>query len=135
MPDAVTSTTLQDTGRVAVMRFTNLSDATGESAVSKVTASNLAADPVTGKACTAVSIKRIIHSTQGMAVNIFWDATADVLAWTIPADTSDDLDFDEIGPLTNNAGAGKTNVIQFTTVGAGAGDAYVVVMVLGKIYG
>lgn len=134
MADAVTSTTLQDTGRVAVMRFTNLSDATGEAAVSKVTASSLLADPVTGKACVAVSIKRIIHSTQGMAVNIFWDATADVLAWTLPADTSDDLNFDDVSPLTNNAGAGKTNVIQFTTVGHGAGDAYSVVMVLGKIY-
>ena len=35
MADAVTSTTIQDGDRIAVIQFTNTSDGTGESAVQK----------------------------------------------------------------------------------------------------
>ena len=44
MADAVTSSTIQDGERTAVMRFTNVSDGTGESAVAKVDVSALNAD-------------------------------------------------------------------------------------------
>ena len=39
MADSVTSQTLLDGERLAIMKFTNISDGTGESAVTKVTAS------------------------------------------------------------------------------------------------
>ena len=42
MADTVTSQTIQDGERRAVMRFTNVSDGTGESAVKKVDVSALA---------------------------------------------------------------------------------------------
>ena len=41
MADAVTSQTIQDGERTAVLRFTNVSDGTGESAVKKVDVSAL----------------------------------------------------------------------------------------------
>jgi len=36
MADAVTSQTIQDGDRIAVMKFTNISDGSGEAAVAKV---------------------------------------------------------------------------------------------------
>ena len=43
MADAVTSQTLSDGDRIAVVKFTNISDGTGESSVAKVDISALAA--------------------------------------------------------------------------------------------
>ena len=59
MADAVTSQTIQDGERVAVMRFTNVSDGTGESAVAKIDVSSLAVEPITNAACTSVVIEKI----------------------------------------------------------------------------
>jgi hypothetical protein len=70
--------------------------------------------------------------TKGMAVDIFWDATADVLAFTLPTDTSGYLDFSSFGGLRNNAGAGKTGDILFTTVGHSTGDTYLIILDLRK---
>jgi hypothetical protein len=41
MADAVTSQTLMDGERLAIMKFTNISDGTGETAVTKVNVSSL----------------------------------------------------------------------------------------------
>ena len=43
MADAVTSQTIQDGDRIAVMKFTNISDGSGESGVAKVDVSALQA--------------------------------------------------------------------------------------------
>ncbi len=51
MADAVTSQTIQDGERTAVLRFTNVSDGTGESAVKKVDVSALGSN-ARGQACT-----------------------------------------------------------------------------------
>ena len=83
MADAVATQTIQDNGSTAIFRFTNTSDGTGESAVTKIDVSALAADPVTGAACTKVSIEKIQYTTVGMGVKIFFDATSDVLAWQL----------------------------------------------------
>ena len=48
MADAVPSQTIQDGDRIAVMKFTNISDGTGESAVNKVDVSALQAESGTG---------------------------------------------------------------------------------------
>ena len=47
MADAVATQTIQDNGSTAIFRFTNVSDGTGESAVTKIDVSALAVDPVT----------------------------------------------------------------------------------------
>lgn len=127
MADTVTSQTLVDGERNVVMKFTNVSDATGEAAVTKVTASALAGAPAN------LRIDKIYYATNGMAVNVLWDATTPVLAFTLAQDASDMLDFRPFGGIQNNAGAGKTGNIKFTTVGHTAGDSYSVILHLSKV--
>ena len=86
MADAVATQTIQDDGNTAIFRFSNVSDGSGESAVTKIDVSALAVDPMTGAACTKVSIQKIYYSTIGMGVKIFFDASSDVLAWQLNAD-------------------------------------------------
>ena len=62
MADAVTSQTLSDGPRVAVMKFTNISDGSGESAVAKVDVSALSAEPGTDRACSEVKIQQIFYA-------------------------------------------------------------------------
>lgn len=127
MVDAVTSTTLINTGKTLVMRFTNVSDATGEAAALKVDVSTFT-NPMNGKVGTGVSIQRIWFSTVGMSVNLLWDASTDVLAFGLPADITDTLDFREVGGLINNAGSGKTGDVLLTTTGHTAGDTYTIIL-------
>ena len=126
MVDAVTSQTLLDGARNAVMKFTNISDGTGESAVTKVDVSALSGAPSTAR------INKMTVATFGMGVDILWDATADVLAFHVPADTVEEFDFSKFGGIQNNSGSGKTGDIKFTTVGHSAADRYTIVLELVK---
>jgi hypothetical protein len=135
MADAVTSQTIQDGARNLIMKFTNVSDGSGESAVKKVDVSALSADPMTGATCTRVVISKIQFSTVGMSVKIEFDASTNVLAAHLPADYADELDFTSFTGIPNNAGSGVTGDIDFTTVGHGSGDAYTVVLTMVKSYG
>lgn len=134
MADAVTSQTLLDGERLVIQKFTNVSDGTGESAVVKVDVSTLSSNAA-GQPCTGVKINKIWSTAHGMAVNILWDATTDVLAWVIPPDTNYHMDFSTFGGVTNNAGAGKTGDIAFTTVGNSPGESYAIVLECIKTYG
>ena len=135
MVDTVTTQTLLDGERLVIMKFTNVSDGTGETAVNKIVVANLAANNW-GAACTDLKINKIWSTTTGMAVNVLWDATADVLAWTLPQDTNYHMCFGEhLGGIPNNAGAGKTGNIAFSTIGASAGDSYSIILECIKIYG
>lgn len=122
MVDTVTTNILNDGKRNVVVALTNVSDGTGESEVTKIDVSTLEDAP------DEISIEKIRYATQGMAVNLFWDATADVLAWTIPPDSEGEICFQSIGGLKNNAGAGKTGDVKLSTVGATAGDSYSIVI-------
>jgi hypothetical protein len=102
--------------------------------VLKVDVSTLAADPVSLKPCSGCTIEKIFATTQGMAVDILWDATTDVLAITIPQDQVVDMDLSCCGGLINNAGTGKTGDIMFTTIGHAAGDRYTIILTLNKNY-
>ena len=135
MADAVTSQTIQDGARNLIMKFTNVSDGSGESAVKKVDVSALSADPMTGATCTLVAISKIQFSTVGMSVKIEFDASTNVQAAHLPADYADELDFTSFTGIPNNAGSGVTGDIDFTTVGHGSGDAYTVVLTMVKSYG
>ena len=133
MADAVTSQILVDGPKTAVFKFTNVSDGTGESGVVKIDVSALAA--YQGNTCTGVSIQKIDVVTVGMGLDLLWDATADVLALSFGADDFVTLDFCHFGGITNNAGAGKTGDLLFSTVGASNGDRYTVVVEVLKSYG
>ena len=133
MADTVTSQTIQDGDKIAVMKFTNASDGTGESAVKKVDVSALNANSL-GQSCTSVTISRIYWACVGMRVNIEFDASTNVLAMPLPADSTGDEYYDLFTGIPNNAGSGVTGDIDFTTVGHSNGDAYSIILVLNKNY-
>jgi len=131
MADAVTSQLIVDGPRRAVMKFTNISDGTGESAVLKVDVSALAAGP-NGAVCTGVKIRSVKYDIQGMKVNIMWDATTDVPALVLGGFGKQD--FYKLGNIPNNAGTGKTGDINFSTIGAGANSTYTIELDMVKAY-
>ena len=80
MADAVTSQTLSDGDRTAVMKFTNISDGSGESSVKKVDVSALTTSTVNGATCTRVHITQIWYMISGMRIDLEWDASSNVKA-------------------------------------------------------
>lgn len=120
MSDSVTTTITYESKSDIEVILTNISDGTGESAVTKVDVSALT------PACDEVALVECEYSTSGMAVRLLWDATADALALLIPADQAGCFDFKKSwrGVLRNSAGAGKTGDVQLTTVGHTSGDTY-----------
>lgn len=134
MADTVASQTILDGPFHAVMKFTNISDSTGETEVTKVDVSALEPNQ-NGVACTGVTIERIWWQCVGMKVRILWDATTDLLCIELGENQSGDHDYTVFGGLLNNAGSGKTGDINFTTVGASSGDTYTVIMYLRKKFG
>jgi len=133
MADALTSQVIQDGGRTAVLKYTNISDGTGQSAAILVDASGLSVDPVTKQACNGVTLQTITFSNIGMGVELLWDAGTDLPLLNLPADWEDTIDFSAFG-IPNNAGAGKTGDILVTTVGATAADTYLLVLTVTKTY-
>ena len=133
MADAVTSQTLADGPKTAVMKFTNVSDSSGESAVTKVDVSALSAS-ADGVTCTGVTIERIWWQCIGMKVQILRDASSDAFCIELGENQSGSHDYSVFGGLTNNAGSGKTGDLNFTTVGASANDTYTVILYMRKQY-
>ena len=133
MADAVTSQTLFDGDKHVVMKFTNISDGTGESAVKKVDVSALNAD-INGNTCTSVAIEKIWWQCIGMKVRMFFDATSDAFIIELGENQSGHHDYSEFGGLKNNAGSGKTGDIEFTTVGHSSADTYTIILKMRKTY-
>ena len=133
MADAVTSQTLIDGERLVIMKFTNISDGTGESAVLKVDVSALAAS-ATGAVCDRVTVTKIYISNHGMQVRMFWDATADVPFFLSSSNATQTLDMSAFGGITNNGGAGVTGDIVFSTADASSGDTYWCILEMVKGY-
>jgi hypothetical protein len=67
-----------------------------------------------------------------MGVDIEFDASTNVLAIPLPADSTGDEYYDLFTGIPNNAGSGKTGDLDFTTVGHSDGDAYSIILVLTK---
>jgi hypothetical protein len=120
MADAVTTQVLVQSKSDYEIVLTNKSDGTGESAVTKVDVSALS------PACDEVALVDCEFVTGGMAVELWWDATADTPMLFLPPDQYGKICFKDSyrGVLRNNAGAGKTGDVQLTTVGHTAGDTY-----------
>jgi len=133
MADAVTSQTLLDGERLAIMKFTNISDGTGETAVTKVNVADLARNNA-GLACTSVTVTKITSVCHGMEVRMYWDATTDVPFFLGTINTNYENDFSKINGITNNSGTGKNGNIVFSTADASSGDTYTVVLEMVKIY-
>ena len=138
MADAVTSQTIIDTEKRVVMKFTNLSDGNGESAVKKVDVSALTASP-SGAACARVHITQIWYAISGMRIDLEWDASSNVKALILGGGvalepTVGHLDFRSFGGLKNTDASGVTGDIDLTTLHHTNNDAYTIILELKKSY-
>ena len=133
MADTVTSQTIIDGERNCVMKFTTVSDGTGESAVAKVDVSALAANAA-GTACSEVRVMRISHAVVGMSVQLLFNASTNVLLAELAESSNGHMDFGDFGGIPNNAGSGKNGDILFTTKGHSSGDTYSIVLEMVKVY-
>ena len=133
MADTVTSQTIQDGERKAVLKFTNISDGSGESAVKKVDVSALASNS-SGTACTEVAVSKIWWQCVGMGVELLNDATTDTLIIGLSPDSNGMHDYSSFSGIPNDSGSGKTGDIMFTPIGASNGDTYTVILELLKTY-
>jgi len=139
MADAVTSQTLADGDKTAVIKLTNISDGNGESSVKKVDVSALAASTTTGSAPSRVTIDQIWYDIGGMRVALEWQATTNVVAAVLGGSaavgvSSGYLDFRSFGGLKNTEASGVDGDIDLTTHGHTAHDHYTIVLQLRKSY-
>ena len=125
MADAVTSQTIQDGERKAVLKFTNISDGSGEAAVKKIDVSALSANSA-GAACTEVAVAKIWWQCVGMGVELLNDADANTLIIGLSPDSNGYHDYSDFSGIPNDAGTGKNGDVLFTTIGASSTDTYTV---------
>ena len=133
MADTVTSKTIIDGEGNCIMKFTNVSDGTGESAVAKVDVSALSSNSA-GASCSEVRVMRISHAIVGMSVQLFFNASTNVLLMELAESSNGHMDFQDFGGIPNNAGSGKNGDILFTTKGHSSGDTYSIVLEMVKVY-
>ena len=131
MADAVATQTIIDGSKTAVLKFTNVSDGSGESAVVKVDVSALSNNSL-GQTCTGATIEKIWWQCIGMKVQVLFDATTNVFCIELGENQSGHHDYTDFGGLPNNSGSGKTGDIVFTTVGHTSADTYTVIMQVKK---
>ena len=138
MAAAVTSQTLSDGDRITVMKFTNLSDGSGESSVKKVDVSALASNSA-GAACAHATINQIWYDIGGMRVALEWNATTNVVAAVLggsaaAGNVSGHMDFRSFGGIKNTLASGYDGDIDLTTSGHTNFDQYTIVLELSKNY-
>ena len=138
MADAVTSQTLSDGDRIAVVKFTNISDGSGEASVKKVDVSALANNSA-GAACALATIEQVWYDIGGMRVALEWNATTNVVAAVLGGSAaagpgSGYMDFRSFGGIKNTEASGVDGDIDLTTHGHTAHDHYTIVLQLRKSY-
>ena len=138
MADAVTSQTLADGDKIAVIKITNISDGTGEASVKKVDVSALNANS-NGDACTRVSINQVWYDIGGLRTALEFDASSNVVGLVLGGSaaagtTMGYMDFRSFSGIKNNAGSGITGDIDLTTHGHTAHDHYTIILELSKSY-
>ena len=138
MADAVTSQTLADGDKIAVIKLTNISDGTGESSVKKIDVSALAANSA-GAACAHATINQIWYDIGGMRVALEWNATSNVVAAVLggsaaAGNVSGYMDFRSFGGIKNTLASGYDGDIDLTTHGHTAHDHYTIVLEVSKNY-
>ena len=137
MADAVTSQTIVDTEKRVVMKFTNLSDGSGESAVKKVDVSALTSHP-DGTACSNITIDQIWYDIGGMRLTIYFAASTNVAALVLggsaaAGNVQGHMDFRSFGGIKNNASSPDGD-LDFTTSGHTNLDHYTVILEMRKQY-
>lgn len=136
MADLVNVQTIADGARNLIMKFTNISDTTGESAVTKITVSSLGKNP-DGRPCADLVLQKVDGYNSGVGLDILWDATTPLLCLALPTNEAYKMDFTEQGGLPNNAVTGKTGNVKFSTRPSStvtSGATYSVVLHFSKVY-
>ena len=138
MADAVTSQTLADGDKTAVIKLTNISDGNGESSVEKVVISGLAASNE-GLTPSRATIEQIWYDIGGMRVALEWNATTNVVAAVLggsaaAGNVSGYMDFRSFGGIKNTEASGANGDIDLTTHGHTNHDHYTIVLQVRKSY-
>ncbi len=131
MADVTSAQTLYDDELKTVIKFVYQYVDTGESDVVKVNVSDLSPIPKGN----LVSIEKIQYNIDGMIVTLSWDADTNVTILDlggISGAVSGTFEFKDDTRLINNAGAGVTGDILFTTTGHSANDSYSIILTLRK---
>lgn len=127
--DTVSTTTIRNTGGTWGGRYASIlsgaSDGTGESMVTKITASGLSGAP------TRLKIVDLKWSTYGLNVLIAFDGTSKSTATILSGNGH--LSEKELGPIMDPWVAGHTGNILLSTLGATAGDGYTVQIELAPV--
>lgn len=118
MVDTVTVTKLQEGAKHVDFQFTNNSDGTGESTVTKIDISTLTSD---GRTPVRLSLISIEGNSIGMITTLLWDHTSDVVIGEFSGDVI--MSFDKVGGK-HDTGSGGTGDILITTTGHTSGDSY-----------
>lgn len=132
MADAVTSQTITNGNRNLVMKFTNESDGTGESGVTKVnaTSTTFATVPFNNVPGIHLKVQRITYDVQGGSVRVQWNASSNTDM--VILEFAGVMDQTFFGGFTNPNNAGATGSISFTTVGFAAGSSYTITLEMVK---
>lgn len=126
MADVVSSQTIINGARNLVMKFTNESDGTGESAVTKVdaTSSTISSPGI------HLKVSRITYDVQGGSVRVQWNASS--ATDMVILEFAGVIDSTFFGGLTNPQNTGATGSISFTTVGFTSGSSYTILLEMVK---
>ena len=138
MADAVTTQTIVNTDKRAIIKLNNLSDGSGEASVKKIDVSTLGSNSV-GTTCSRVTIDQVWFSIGGMRVDLEWAATTNVKALMLggsaaAGNVQGHLDFRSFGGVKNTEASGVDGDIDLTTSGHTNLDHYTIVLELRKSY-
>jgi len=124
MANSVQIQTLVDSERNLVVKLVGILDTSNVSLATLIDPALVAAVNATGlnsQQPTKVAIKKVTYDIEdGLAVNLYWDATADVPIWRFVGRGF--VMGEHIGFLQNNAGAGVTGKVLYDTDGYSSGS-------------
>ena len=124
MANSVQIQTLVDSERNLVVKLVGLLDTSNVSLTDLIDPATLASVNASGlnsQKPTKVAIKKVTYDVDdGLAVNLYWDATADVPIWRFVGRGF--VMGEHIGFLQNNAGAGVTGKVLYDTDGYSSGS-------------
>ena len=124
MANSVQIQTLVDSERNLVVKLVGLLDTSNVSLATLIDPALVAAVNASGlnsQQPTKVAIKKVTYDVEdGLAVNLYWDATADVPIWRFVGRGF--VMGEHIGFLQNNAGAGVNGKVLYDTDGYSSGS-------------
>ena len=124
MANSVQIQTLVDSERNLVVKLVGILDTSNVSLATLIDPALVAAVNASGlnsQQPTKVAIKKVTYDIEdGLAVNLYWDATADVPIWRFVGRGF--VMGEHVGFLQNNAGAGVTGKVLYDTDGYSSGS-------------